>query len=74
MLLNIELKFNGHDERLVERVVEIVRGEDFVEEAVITSLDYRALEERGQRVLRVQLGAEPLNGLEALVDTVSSLG
>ena len=45
MRLNIELKFNGHDERLVERVVEIVSGEGFNEEAVITSLDYRALED-----------------------------
>ncbi len=44
MRLNIELKFNGHDERLVERVVEIVRREGFTEEAVITSLDYRALQ------------------------------
>ena len=45
MRLNIELKFNGHDERLVERVVEIVRREGFAEEAVITSLDYRALQD-----------------------------
>ncbi|MCH7933603.1 MAG: glycerophosphoryl diester phosphodiesterase membrane domain-containing protein [Gemmatimonadetes bacterium] len=45
MGLNIELKFNGHDERLVERVVEIVRREGFTEEAVITSLDYRALQD-----------------------------
>ena len=45
MRLNIELKFNGHDERLVERVVEIVRREGFAEEAVITSLDYGALED-----------------------------
>ncbi len=45
MHLNIELKFNGHDERLVERVVEIVLREGFAEEAVITSLDYRAVQE-----------------------------
>ncbi len=45
MHLNIELKFNGHDQRLVERVVEIVRREGFVGEAVITSLDYRALQD-----------------------------
>ncbi len=44
ILLNIELKFNGHDERLVERVVEIVRREGFAEEAVITSLEYPALQ------------------------------
>jgi glycerophosphoryl diester phosphodiesterase len=45
MLLNIELKFNGHDERLVERVVEILNREGFAEEAVITSLDYGALQD-----------------------------
>ena len=36
--------------------------------------DYRALEERRQTVLRVQLGPEAEMGLEALLDTVSSLG
>jgi len=36
--------------------------------------DYRALEDRRQRVLRVQLGSQGEPGLEALVDTVSSLG
>ena len=44
IILNIELKFNGHDERLVERVLEIVRREGFVDEAVITSLSYPALQ------------------------------
>ncbi len=44
ILLNIELKFNGHDQRLVERVVEIVRREGFAEQAVITSLHYPALQ------------------------------
>jgi transaldolase/glucose-6-phosphate isomerase len=36
--------------------------------------DYRALEERGQSVLRVQLGGEWPAGLDTLLDTVSSLG
>lgn len=35
--------------------------------------DYRALQERGQRVLRVRLGEDVAAGLELLVDTVSSL-
>lgn len=35
--------------------------------------DYRALEERRQEVLRVQLGAEWTAGLDTLLDTVSSL-
>ena len=36
--------------------------------------DYRALQDRGRRVLRVDLGRDFLTGLETLVDTVSSLG
>ncbi|NNJ46219.1 MAG: hypothetical protein HKP18_00145, partial [Acidimicrobiia bacterium] len=35
--------------------------------------DYRALEDRGQTVMRVQLGADWPAGLETLLDTVSSL-
>ena len=44
IVLNIELKFNGHDEQLVERVLDIVRREGFADEAVITSLNYPALQ------------------------------
>jgi len=35
--------------------------------------DYRALQERGQQVLRVQLGQDSDLGLETLIDSVSSL-
>jgi transaldolase/glucose-6-phosphate isomerase len=35
--------------------------------------DYRALQERHQRVTRVQLGADAVAGLDTLLDTVSSL-
>ena len=41
--LNIELKFNGHDEQLVQRVVDILREEDFVDECVVSSLDQNGL-------------------------------
>jgi glycerophosphoryl diester phosphodiesterase len=41
--LNIELKYNGHDKRLAEEVVEIVRKNGFGQECVITSLDYEGL-------------------------------
>lgn len=36
--------------------------------------DYRALQDRGRRVLRVNLGGDFRAGLETLVDAVSSLG
>jgi glycerophosphoryl diester phosphodiesterase len=41
--LNIELKYNGHDKRLAERVVEILTDKDFENECIITSLDYEGL-------------------------------
>jgi len=36
--LNIELKFNGHDDQLVRQVVEVVRAHGFESRCVITSL------------------------------------
>ena len=41
--LNIELKFNGHEKRLVESVVKIVRDHKFGPRCVITSLNYKGL-------------------------------
>lgn len=43
--LNIELKFNGHDEQLAQRVVEIIRREKFENDCVISSLDAPGLAE-----------------------------
>ncbi|MGB5833381.1 MAG: glycerophosphodiester phosphodiesterase family protein [Thiohalocapsa sp.] len=41
--LNIELKFNGHDQRLAERAIELVREADFTERCVFTSLNQDGL-------------------------------
>jgi glycerophosphoryl diester phosphodiesterase len=41
--LNIELKFNGHEKHLVERVVNIIREKKFESDCVITSLNYDGL-------------------------------
>jgi glycerophosphoryl diester phosphodiesterase len=41
--LNIELKFNGHDEMLAERVVQVLEDADFVSQSLVSSLDYAAL-------------------------------
>lgn len=38
--LYIELKFNPNEERLVERVVEVLEREDFVDQCLVASLDY----------------------------------
>jgi len=43
MKLNIELKYNVPDPDLAPAVVELLRREDFLDQAVITSLDYAAL-------------------------------
>ncbi|UCF20299.1 MAG: glycerophosphoryl diester phosphodiesterase membrane domain-containing protein [Gemmatimonadota bacterium] len=42
--LNIELKFNGHDQRLAERVVEILRARGFGSEALVSSLELPGLQ------------------------------
>ena len=41
--LNIELKFNGHESRLVDSVVKIIRAHEFSTRCVITSLNYSGL-------------------------------
>jgi glycerophosphoryl diester phosphodiesterase len=38
--VNIELKYNGHDERLAERVVEVVEAAEMEREVVLMSLSY----------------------------------
>lgn len=41
--LNIELKFNGHDQKLASEVVRIVNGHDFARDCILTSLDYNGI-------------------------------
>ena len=41
--LNIELKFNGHNQGLTERVVSIIQKEDFTDQCIITSMNYQEL-------------------------------
>ena len=41
--LNVELKYNVPDPGLAPAVIELLRREDFLDQAVITSLDYAAL-------------------------------
>lgn len=45
MKLNIELKYNVPDAALAPAVVELLRRERFLDEVVITSLDYAALKQ-----------------------------
>ncbi len=41
--LNIELKFNGHEKQLVEKVVKIIEDNNFKSQCVISSLDFEEL-------------------------------
>lgn len=41
--LNIELKINGHQKKLAERVVEIVEKKNFIDQCVITSFDFKEI-------------------------------
>jgi glycerophosphoryl diester phosphodiesterase len=45
MKINIELKYNVPDPGLATAVVELLRREDFIDQVVITSLDYSALKQ-----------------------------
>jgi len=45
MKINIELKYNVPDPGLAPAVVELLRREDFIDQVVITSLDYTALKQ-----------------------------
>ncbi len=42
--LNIELKFNGRDQALATRVVDLIKANRFEADSVVTSLNHRALE------------------------------
>jgi glycerophosphoryl diester phosphodiesterase len=54
--LNIELKFNGHDQRLSERVLEIVADEQFGEQCIITSISFEAIDEIRRRQPQLRVG------------------
>lgn len=43
LYLNIEIKRTGHDEGIEQKVVDIIKAKDFVDECDITSMDYDTL-------------------------------
>lgn len=44
MRMIFELKYNGHDQRLPERVVEIIQRRNFQNQCIISSLNYKGLQ------------------------------
>ena len=43
--LNIEVKYNGHNPNLVRKVVRIIEEQEFTENCVLTSMNYKFLEQ-----------------------------
>lgn len=43
--LNIEVKYNGHNPNIVRKVVRIIEEEEFVDNCVLTSMNYKFLEQ-----------------------------
>lgn len=43
--LNIEVKYNGHNKNIVKKVVKIIEDNDFEEECVLTSMNYKFLKQ-----------------------------
>ena len=41
--LNIEVKYNGHNQNIVKKVVKIIEDNDFVDQCVLTSMNYNFL-------------------------------
>ena len=56
MKINIELKYNVPDPGLAPAVVELLRREDFIDQVVITSLDYAALKQVESIEPRIRTG------------------
>lgn len=54
--LNIELKFNGHDQRLAERVVELVQQAGCTQRCIITSLNQAGLARVRQLAPEIRIG------------------
>lgn len=56
MKLNIEIKTNGYEKRLVESVLKIIDDENFENECIITSTDYRVLQKVRKLNTNIRVG------------------
>ena len=43
MLLNVEIKMNGHQDGLTENVVRVLEEKDFIDKCIVTSFDFNAI-------------------------------
>ena len=56
MKLNIELKMNGHEKQLTEKVVAMVEEEDFISNCILTSFDFGAIKKVKQLNNKIRVG------------------
>ena len=54
--LNIEIKFNGHDQQLAERVVELIRKAGYTSHCVISSLNQQGLARVRELAPEIRIG------------------
>lgn len=54
--LNIEIKLNGHDQNLEAEVVRLLRKADFIDQAIVMSLDYGAVRKVAELEERIPAG------------------
>lgn len=68
LFLNIEIKRNGHDEGITDKVVQIIRDNNFRDECDITSLDYNTLVEIHRKYPDIMLAYTSAVGIGNLTD------
>jgi glycerophosphoryl diester phosphodiesterase len=56
MKLNIELKMNGHQKLLTEKVVKIVEEENFIDKCILTSFDFSEVRKIRQLNKTIKIG------------------
>lgn len=44
MKLNVEIKMNGHQDGLTEHVIQVLEEKDFIDECIVTSFDFAAID------------------------------
>ena len=69
LYLNIEIKRNGHDDGIVEKVVQIIREYNYLDRCDVTSQDYETLEEvrkADPEILTAYTSAIGIGDLDAL--------
>ena len=69
LYLNIEIKRNGHDDGIVEEVVDIIRKNNYMDFCDVTSQDYETLEEVRKvdpKILTAYTSAIGIGDLESL--------